>query len=559
MTEALAPNDKKWRHNYEKLVDFKRKNEHCLVPTNYEQDKALGRWVDSQRYMHAKDAMLQDRRELLDEIGFVWRVEGTGDKRWKQKYEELVEFKRKNGHCLVQGRYEQDKPLGTWVCTQRVGRNKIRQDRKELLDELGFVWEFGRAHNDKNWNQQYEKLVEFKRKNGHCILPRMYEQDKSLGSWVSTQRKLQKKNAMRQDHKELLDELGFVWRIKSAYENWWNQQYGKLVDFKRKNGHCIVQRDDEDKSLGQWVSQQRHFGNKNKLLQDRKELLDKLEFVWNMEDREWYLQYEKLVALKQQHGHCPVRFSSKDDSSLSCWIQYQRSLHKKNTMRQDRKELLNTLEFVWEVPPLVIRRSSTTDDVRGLDKALGQWNDTQRNVHTKHAMPQGRIDKIWEQQYEKLVDLKRKNGHCVLPRIYEQDKSLGQWVRQQRDLQNKKTLLQGRKELLDKLEFVWNVMDPGWYLQYEKLVALKQQHGHCPVRFRSKDDSSLRSWIQYQRSLHKKNTFRQDRKELLNALDFVWEVPPLVIRRSSTTDDVSGLIGLFHAWSRSLFSLSFYS
>jgi hypothetical protein len=109
------------------------------------------------------------------------------------QYEKLVEFKRKNGDC-----------------------NDLRQDRKELLDGLGFVWKWEGDVNsialDRNWHRQYEKLVEFKRKNGHCIVPQVYGQDQAFARWVSWQRATQGKNKIRQDRKELLDELEFVWK-----------------------------------------------------------------------------------------------------------------------------------------------------------------------------------------------------------------------------------------------------------------------------------------------------------------------------------------------------------
>ena len=63
------------------------------------------------------------------------------------------------------------------------------------------------------WNLQYEKLVEFKQINGHCIVPRSYEQDKAFGAWVSMQRRVHTNNTIRLERKELLDELGFVWRV----------------------------------------------------------------------------------------------------------------------------------------------------------------------------------------------------------------------------------------------------------------------------------------------------------------------------------------------------------
>jgi hypothetical protein len=87
----------------------------------------------------------------------------------------------------------------------------MKQDRKDLLDELEFVWCVDIAdNNDKNWQQQYEKMVEFKRKNGHCCVPKSYSQDKSLYRWVHKQRKLHTDKTIRLDRKELLDTLEFV-------------------------------------------------------------------------------------------------------------------------------------------------------------------------------------------------------------------------------------------------------------------------------------------------------------------------------------------------------------
>jgi hypothetical protein len=140
------------------------------------------------------------------------------DKKWNMQHKKLVEFKRNFGHCRVPKIYEQDKSLGFWVSTQRTIFNynsTIRLDRKGNLDEIGFAWKPDVAHHfkpdDKSWHQHYEKLVKFKRKNGHCMVPQKYEQDKSLGRWVSTQRKYQKTNKIRLARKRILDEIGFAW------------------------------------------------------------------------------------------------------------------------------------------------------------------------------------------------------------------------------------------------------------------------------------------------------------------------------------------------------------
>ena len=230
MTEVLTKYDNQWNMTYETLVEFKRKNGHCLVPFRYEQDKSLGDWVVRQRSFCNRQKMRLDRKELLDEIGFVWKADNIAarvpfeDKKWHQQFNKLVEFKQKNGHCIVPTEYEQDKALGNWVKTQRFShsKNKMRLDRKELLDEIGFVWKATPDCNaarvsgdDKKWHQHYDKLVEWKRKNGHCIVSYRYKEDKALGRWVSNQRKLHTSNKMRQDRRELLEEIGVVWTVES--------------------------------------------------------------------------------------------------------------------------------------------------------------------------------------------------------------------------------------------------------------------------------------------------------------------------------------------------------
>jgi hypothetical protein len=171
------------------------------------------------------------------------------DKKWNMKYAQLVEFKRKKGHCMVPQKYEQDKTLGMWVSHQRNYHkiNRLRQDRKMWLDEIGFVWKRDGAHTmnqqDKLWYQQYAKIVEFKRKNGHCLVKKCYEQDKSLAHWVSTQRTIHINDKIRLNRKRLLDEIGFAWKDEGShnYSNQcvklWYQLHSQLETEPAAQGH----------------------------------------------------------------------------------------------------------------------------------------------------------------------------------------------------------------------------------------------------------------------------------------------------------------------------------
>jgi hypothetical protein len=221
MTDAFAD---KWNKQYEHLKEYKRKNGNCLVPQKYLTD-SLGAWVKRVRETHIKNKLPSDRKDLLDEIGFVWNVANSAsacedlERKWKKQYEKLIEFKRKNGHCLVPCRYQQDKSLGIWVANQRwefhgnCKNKQLKKGRKELLDELGFVW---RVHKCAPWKMHYAKLVKFKRKHGHCVVPNRYPPDLSLGKWVGTQRSYYHNHTIPQARKNLLNNLGFVWKCDTV-------------------------------------------------------------------------------------------------------------------------------------------------------------------------------------------------------------------------------------------------------------------------------------------------------------------------------------------------------
>jgi hypothetical protein len=119
---------------------------------------------------------------------------------------------------------------------------------------------------DRKWNMQYEKLVELQRTTGHCVVPRSYEQARSLRTWVSTQRKTNNDNTIRLDRKERLEEIGFAWEDVCGFkpdDKKWNKQHETLLKFKGISGHCMVpQSYEQDKSLGIWASTQRTFHGK---------------------------------------------------------------------------------------------------------------------------------------------------------------------------------------------------------------------------------------------------------------------------------------------------------
>jgi len=126
-----------WEEGFKNLVQFKEEHGHCLVPHGYVtlNGYQLRQWVQIQR---ASD-LAKPKRERLDELGFVWDVK---EYKWEEGFNNLVQYKEEHGDCLgpTYFKTKDGYPLGTWVDSQRQGKEDWPEERIKRLDALGFVW-----------------------------------------------------------------------------------------------------------------------------------------------------------------------------------------------------------------------------------------------------------------------------------------------------------------------------------------------------------------------------------------------------------------------------------
>lgn len=205
-----------WEERYEELVTFKQLHGHCVVPKNY---GSLGSWVRAQRHLMKKDALPEDKIDLLSELDFVWDVHQW---QWNQTFHDLIEYKRTNGHTNVpmsQG------SLGLWVSNQRAHYNNYRQkkpshmtqSRAEQLRSIGFEFYSGkrlRSEADEKWYLRFIELKRYCDARGTCNVER--SSNPALYNWCNQQKKeyrkkLQgKKSSFRKSREEALQSIGFL-------------------------------------------------------------------------------------------------------------------------------------------------------------------------------------------------------------------------------------------------------------------------------------------------------------------------------------------------------------
>ena len=90
--KAKKCKNREWFTIYEKLQEYKRDHNTSNVPNRYKSDQKLGHWVHYQRTMYKTDKLSQDRKDLLESIGFVWSERQASNRNreqisWEERFE----------------------------------------------------------------------------------------------------------------------------------------------------------------------------------------------------------------------------------------------------------------------------------------------------------------------------------------------------------------------------------------------------------------------------------------------------------------------------------------
>ena len=491
--------DAQWLLIYEQLKAFHHEHGHCNVPVRYEQNPALGRWVSHQR--RQQEAMPRYWKDKLDAIGFLWKqdMEQLQDQAWQVQYEQLCEFKKQYGHARVSYKYKDYYSLFLWCVSLRKAKERLSQQRRALLDAVGFVWSLEaqvQAHWQARWETLLGELHEFKAKYGHARVPRIWEPNQPLAEWVSHLRRNQKK--LSPDWLQRLQAVGFVWQQDKLSEQWqqWQQMYEQLKAFYHEHGHTRVPaRYPKNQYLRHWVVNQRILEQSGKLSFQKKHLLDQIPFEWSGQvvqyhKQHWDRMYQRLEQFYQQHGHSKVSTQTGNEKDLGHWVSLQRREVEKLTQAQKQK--LQQVDFAWQ-------------------------QDIEKDREDR-----------WQAKYEQLQVYVEQQGHCRLSKQL-MSSSLFDWAVMQRKAQD--TMPAHRIEQLKQLGFTFpkdnaRQRQEQWQSKLAELTAFQQQYGHCRVPHEWPENKSLSFWVAAQRQ--KWNKLSAQKQAQLAALGFEPQVRPSV-------------------------------
>lgn len=279
---------------------------------------------------HHQERWERHFQRLKDELASESKVKNSFLKKWILR--QRTEFQRRKQGC----------------------RSALTDDRLSKLQTLEN--EYGIFKFRENpWGSKFKELVDFIEKH-NGLFPFEIEEEhmtkeiKLLEEWCTKQRNFyhtsQKGGRSRQTEARIkkLDGIGFPWNVNDAK---WTQRYLELVEYYKVHGDSLVPNYYAgNRCLARWVKFQRH----NTATPERKELLDKVEFIWDPYEYRWMLKYNELKEYMVLHGagSLPSR-RARGHVSLARWIRYQKSCYRKflsgeaSSMTEHRKQLLEKL------------------------------------------------------------------------------------------------------------------------------------------------------------------------------------------------------------------------
>lgn len=271
-----------------------------------QKDKGISLWIDQIHDLHEnefKDEMMS----LAKDIQSYWRKYSHDQSRWDQRaLLDLVVWK--------------DRVVSVEV---KAPNDRLKSHQKEQLklDAINGI---------KSWVVEvHDGKIDYSRAQKHRLI--LFD-DQLAHEQLEKKTRLNKSNPTAQ--------LPSTWQVGL-------ECYTKYI---KSNSSMTVNKDliFDGFRLGQWVSIQKLKYSRNELNIENIRSLNELGFIWNANDHTWFIRYNSYINYIKETGTTQVpKGLIFEDFDLSKWVSKQREAFSNDSIKLDRKHLLNELSFVW--------------------------------------------------------------------------------------------------------------------------------------------------------------------------------------------------------------------
>ncbi len=265
LNELSESFESSWDIVFEALKEFTEKFERTPFYDEKYDGLRLGIWCSNQRIMYRSGKLSEDRIEKLNSISFQW---DRYEERWQEQFNQLCAWKNKYGRFPTTSDKcsEEIKILYDWMIRQRFAYNqgKLSEEYAQQLKNIGFSFEIAKL--DKSWDQKYQQLCDFVRKNKRFPTLTDKQNNSEIAAvykWMSYQKACYKSGTLDPEKQKRLDDIGFIWDKDEVV---WLDSYQRLKEFVEENRRTPKPTEKyKGATVGQWYYKQKRLYRDNKL------------------------------------------------------------------------------------------------------------------------------------------------------------------------------------------------------------------------------------------------------------------------------------------------------
>lgn len=198
---------------------------------------------------------------------------------WVSAYKALQEFITEHGHLPERGYLTAEgRNLRSWIDNQQTAYHQgcLYPERARRLEELD-CWTWSKSH-DQAWDSAFEAVRQYEAKHGRPPGRGYVGADgRDLHSWMENQQAAYKRDRLRPDRAQRLQELHW-WRWAKAPAEVWEEAFQALQTYVAAHGQLPppIYVTAEGMELGRWVKNQSTNHSRGRL---SRELADRLEQI----------------------------------------------------------------------------------------------------------------------------------------------------------------------------------------------------------------------------------------------------------------------------------------
>ncbi len=381
--------------------------------------------------------------------------------------------------------------------------NEIVNERFSVIDEVHDCLSLFDKLNETltaSWEYMYEEAKKYYEKNGNLNVPKRYKTPGgySLGSWITTQRRIYVgtvNGKLTRERIDKLDEIGMVWESRRDIS--WQKYFEAAKEYYENHGDLNVKAlyvNDDDIKLGSWIQNLR-TSRKSKmcnryLTQERIEALNKIGMIWEVSDFLWQRYYGACLTYYgiNKNLNIPANYVTGDGLRLGTWITQIRRAYNGETsgykLSDEQVSALNEIGMIWD---------------------------------KKYSI-------AWEKGYSEALKYYEKHKNLDVPATYKTANGflLGKWIDRQR--RNNK-LSEERKSKLDEIGMIWCKAD-SWEIRYVLLKKYYEQNGNVSISTTYVTDGIwLGKWLSEQKKKYKSGKLCGDKVNKLTQIGIDWLSP----------------------------------